>query len=198
MQSDPNGGGSNAELCAILQDGGTHAFFTEVRAIGGIEILQIHKAFAHFQRTVMPGNLRIMQGKIGPFAANHSPNFAYREGAAQFRPGGYGKNKLDTRRQVRIVVDRWGFYARGGRVRAGEGRYGGNYDRFLHAVLYFNDGGLTALCALELNLRMLRQHHVVQKMLLPAVDTARLHTSKLPRDPESDRCPEGQACKKGY
>ena len=70
---------------------------------------------------------------------------------------------------------------RGGGVRPREGGHRGDHHGFVDALANFDDGGLPAFGATELDFRVFRHDRIVQQMLLPAMDTTGLHTVKLAR-----------------
>lgn len=176
-----NGGAADAKLRAIVEHGSADTLFAEEGAIGGVQIFEAEAGFADFEEAMLTRDFRVGEGKIGAFAADDGACASEREAVARLGPGDHREAGEDGCGQVWIIIDGRSLHARSGSVAAGEGGHRRNDHGFVGLVLDLDDGGLPTFGAPELNLGVLCQDGVVQEMLLPAMNAARLHKSKVPR-----------------
>jgi hypothetical protein len=181
MQSEAQGAAADAKFGAVLQHRGADTVFFEESAVGGVQVFQVDETVPDFEQAMVARNLGIIQGHVGTFTADHRARFGEWETVAELRAAGHRKRCGDTGRQIRIFVDRKGVQSRGGRIGASKGRHWRDDDSFIDAAFDFHDGRFSALGAAELNLRMLGEHRVVEKVLLPTMNAAGLHNSKVTR-----------------
>ena len=130
------------------------------------------------------GSLRAISAPFRPITARSLDKVKERPSSG---PDGDAKNGAQTRWKIGIVVDSRSFHACRGGVGTGERGHRRDDHGFVDAALHLDNGGLATLGAAKLNFGMLGQHGIVQQMLLPTMNAARLHTSKLSRREEERR-----------
>jgi hypothetical protein len=198
VQGEAKGAAADAKFGAVLQHGGADAFFFEEGSVGRVEIFQVDEAASNLEQAMVAGNLGIIEGHVGAFTADHGTHFGEGKARAELRATGHCERGCGGRRQIRIVVDRKSLQTSGGRIGASKGRHRRDNRGLIDATLHFHDGRFSAFRAAELNFGMLGEHRVVENVLLPTMNTASLHNSKVARCARAGTCPMVQVWGGGY
>src|SRR5437588_6029781 len=68
LEADANQTVADAEFSPVSEHGGAHALLFIKCPVGGIHVFQIDVRVAYFQQAVMPGDFRVVQSNVRPFA----------------------------------------------------------------------------------------------------------------------------------
>src|SRR5580700_6768092 len=179
LEADANAALPNAKLRAVQEHGRSHSLLVIKRAIGGVQILQVDECVAHFQQTVVSGNLRVIQGDVRPLPPNDESRFCQSKNLAVRRPRGYRENEYAVGGQLQPIVRRRQLQICTGSVGAGKRRQRADHHGLVSAPFDLHNRRLPALRALELHLWMDRVIGILQLVLCSAMDTRSLHHSNL-------------------
>lgn len=179
LKREPDRAATRSEQVAVAQHRRSHSFFPEEGPVGRVKVFQVNHLVSYLQNAVMARDFRVFQGDIGALAAEYRASAPQGKRFAALWPAFHRQDHLNSGRKSQAIIGQGQPQVLRGGVCSRKGRHRRNHYGFIGPLLHFDDGGLAAPGATELHLAVLRQHLVLQQMLLAAMNASGLHISKL-------------------